>query len=115
MPPSPSQRPKYDGKYLHKLIRNIVGDKRLDQTLTNVEDTLKGNLASADKATQENLENLVEVGNQLLQKPISTMDLDTGLYEPVENGGTNQQALQRFAKLLSDEKKLRESNHQNLT
>ncbi|XP_020424071.1 patatin-like protein 1 isoform X2 [Prunus persica] len=28
--------PKYDGKYLHKLIRNIVGDKRLDQTLTNV-------------------------------------------------------------------------------
>ncbi|BBH06157.1 PATATIN-like protein 4 [Prunus dulcis] len=73
------------------------------------EDTLKGNLASADKATKENLENLVEVGNTLLQKPISTMDLDTGLYEPVENGGTNQQALQRFAKLLSDEKKLRES------
>ncbi|CAL9026787.1 unnamed protein product [Prunus brigantina] len=73
------------------------------------EGTLKGNLASSDKATQENLENLVEVGNQLLQKTISTMDLDTGLYEPVENGGTNQQALQRFAKLLSEEKKLRES------
>ncbi|KAL6273742.1 hypothetical protein ACE6H2_024434 [Prunus campanulata] len=73
------------------------------------EDTLEGNLASADKATQKNLENLVEVGNTLLQKPISTMDLDTGVYEPVENGGTNQQALQRFAKLLSDEKKLRES------
>lgn len=28
--------PKYDGKYLHKLIRNIIGDKRLSQTLTNV-------------------------------------------------------------------------------
>lgn len=28
--------PKYDGKYLHKLIRSIVGDKRLSQTLTNV-------------------------------------------------------------------------------
>ncbi|PQQ18187.1 patatin-like protein 1 isoform X1 [Prunus yedoensis var. nudiflora] len=73
------------------------------------EDTLEGNLASADKATEKNLENLVEVGNTLLQKPISTMDLDTGVYKPVENGGTNQQALQRFAKLLSDEKKLRES------
>lgn len=63
--------------------------------LRNQEDTLEGNLASADKATQKNLENLVEVGNTLLQKPISNMDLDTGLYEPVENGGTNQQALQR--------------------
>ncbi|CAI9091011.1 OLC1v1025927C2 [Oldenlandia corymbosa var. corymbosa] len=28
--------PKYDGKYLHKLIQDILGDTRLHQTLTNV-------------------------------------------------------------------------------
>lgn len=49
-----------------------------------------------DKATKENLENLVEVGEQLLKKQVSRMNLDTGLYEPVENGGTNEVALQRY-------------------
>ena len=28
--------PAYDGKYLHKLARNILGEKRLGDTLTNV-------------------------------------------------------------------------------
>ncbi|KAL8151945.1 hypothetical protein V2J09_021753 [Rumex salicifolius] len=28
--------PKYDGKYLHQLLRNKLGDKRLHQCLTNV-------------------------------------------------------------------------------
>jgi hypothetical protein len=28
--------PKYDGKYLHALLRRYFGDTRLDRTLTNV-------------------------------------------------------------------------------
>lgn len=28
--------PKYDGKYLHGLIRQKLGDKKMHQTLTNV-------------------------------------------------------------------------------
>lgn len=28
--------PKYNGKYLHKLVREKLGDTRLHQTLTNV-------------------------------------------------------------------------------
>ena len=28
--------PKYDGKYLHKLLKEKLGDRRLRQTLTNV-------------------------------------------------------------------------------
>jgi patatin-like phospholipase/acyl hydrolase len=28
--------PKYDGKYLHGLLRRYLGDTRLDRTLTNV-------------------------------------------------------------------------------
>ncbi|KAL0314820.1 UNVERIFIED_CONTAM: Patatin-like protein 2 [Sesamum angustifolium] len=44
-----------------------------------------------------------------IQKPASRVDLETGLFEPIENGGTNEEALVRLAKLLSEEKKIRES------
>ncbi|XP_022775209.1 patatin-like protein 1 [Durio zibethinus] len=80
-----------------------------DKYLRIDDDTLRGDLASVDLATKENLENLVKVGENLLNKTVSRINLDTGLYEPVENGGSNEEALQRFAKLLSDERKLRES------
>ncbi|GLT49866.1 hypothetical protein SLA2020_233930 [Shorea laevis] len=72
------------------------------------DDTLKGDLASVDTSTRENLENLVKCGESLLNKTVSRMNLDTGLYEPVENGSTNKEALKRIAQLLSDEKKFRE-------
>ncbi|POO02778.1 LOW QUALITY PROTEIN: Patatin-related protein [Trema orientale] len=72
--------------------------------------TTNGDVASVDVATDENLKKLVEVGQNLLKKPVSRLNVETGLYEPIKNGGTNEEALKRFAKLLSDEKKLRESN-----
>nr|GEZ57404.1 patatin-like protein 1 [Tanacetum cinerariifolium] len=46
----------------------------------------------------------------LLDSPVSRMNSDTGGVEPVTDGGTNREALKRFAKQLSDERKLRESN-----
>ncbi|KAL0351974.1 UNVERIFIED_CONTAM: Patatin-like protein 2 [Sesamum calycinum] len=58
---------------------------------------------------QENLEKLVEIGGNLLKKPASRVNLGTGLFEPIENGGTNEEVLVRLAKLLSEEKKIRES------
>lgn len=73
------------------------------------EDTLSETLSLIDLATKDNLENLVKTGESLLKKPISRINLETGLYEPVEDGGTNEEALTRFAKLLSDERKLRQS------
>ncbi|KAH8503932.1 hypothetical protein H0E87_014978, partial [Populus deltoides] len=74
------------------------------------EDKLQGDLSSVDIATTENLENLVKVGEDLLKSPVSRINLDTGAYEPLEDGGTYEEALQRFAKLLSEERKLRQSN-----
>ncbi|XP_011007290.1 PREDICTED: patatin-like protein 3 [Populus euphratica] len=74
------------------------------------EDKLQGDLYSVDIATKENLENLVKVGEDLLKSPVSRINLDTGGYEPVEDGVTYEEALQRFAKLLSEERKLRQSN-----
>ncbi|KAF8369823.1 hypothetical protein HHK36_032153 [Tetracentron sinense] len=73
------------------------------------DDTLSGTVSSVDVATKENLENLVKVGEGLLKKPVSRMNLDTGLSEPVESCGTNEEALKKFAKLLSHERGLRET------
>ncbi|KAL6995541.1 Proteolipid protein 2 [Sarracenia purpurea var. burkii] len=72
------------------------------------EDTLTGSDSSVDVSTKENLDKLVKVGENLLKKPVSRVNLETGLSEPVKNGCTNEEALKKFAKLLSDEKRLRE-------
>ncbi|XVE87143.1 hypothetical protein DITRI_Ditri18aG0092800 [Diplodiscus trichospermus] len=71
------------------------------------DDRLTGDASSTDKATQKNMKNLVEIGERLLQKPVSRVNLDNGCLEPVYNEGTNGEALSRFAKLLSEERKLR--------
>ncbi|XP_008797306.2 patatin-like protein 2 [Phoenix dactylifera] len=74
------------------------------------DDTLSGTISSADVSTKDNLEDLVKRGEQLLKRPVSRVNLETGVFEPVGNGeGTNEDALRRFAKLLSDERRLRES------
>ncbi|KAJ8628722.1 hypothetical protein MRB53_022045 [Persea americana] len=72
------------------------------------DDELSGILSSVDIATKENLENLAKIGEGLLKKPISRLNLESGIFETVENEGTNEQVLKRFAKQLSEEKRLRE-------
>lgn len=71
-------------------------------------DSLTGNLASVDLPTKENMEGLVTVGEKLLKSPISMVNLQTGAFEPLDKG-TNEEALKRLAKTLSDEKRLRDS------
>ncbi|KAH7850660.1 hypothetical protein Vadar_001107 [Vaccinium darrowii] len=121
--------PKYNGKYLHQLIKGILGETKLHQSLTNLvipafdikkleptifstfqDDTLSGTLSSVDVSTMKNLDNLVKVGEELLKKPVSRVNIDTGLNEPIPNGGTNEEAIKAFAIKLSEERKFRESN-----
>ncbi|KAB2030153.1 hypothetical protein ES319_D05G211400v1 [Gossypium barbadense] len=71
------------------------------------DDTLSGTVASVDIATKENLENLVKVGENLLKKPVSRVNLENGKFEP-SNQGTNEEALIRLAQVLSKEKRLRD-------
>ncbi|XP_047336451.1 patatin-like protein 2 [Impatiens glandulifera] len=80
-----------------------------DKYLRIQDDTLSGTIASVDVSTKENLENLVNTGKNLLKQTVSRVNMETGCSEPIQNGETNELALTRFAKLLSDEKKLRES------
>ncbi|CAN6475862.1 unnamed protein product [Victoria cruziana] len=58
------------------------------------DDTLSGDTASVDKATEENLANLVKIGEALLEKPVSRLNLDSGMYESAGEG-TNKDALIR--------------------
>jgi hypothetical protein len=63
------------------------------------DDSLTGTLSSVDVATKENLENLVKVGEKLLQKPVSRVNLATGVFEPI-NKMTNEEALTKYIYLL---------------
>ncbi|CAN6541806.1 unnamed protein product [Malus baccata var. baccata] len=77
-----------------------------DNYLRIQDDTLIGEEASLDIATEKNLKRLVEIGNALLKKPVSRVNLDTGKYEVSKEEGTYEEALIDFAKRLSEGKKL---------
>ncbi|XP_027090141.1 patatin-like protein 2 isoform X1 [Coffea arabica] len=79
-----------------------------DNYLRIQDDTLIGTVSSVDIATKKNLDNLVITGTQLLKKSVSRVNQQTGAVETIANGGTNEEALKRFARLLSEERRLRE-------
>lgn len=58
------------------------------------DDTLSGDASSVDIATKENLEQLVKIGEDLLDKPVSRVNIDTGRNEPVGEE-KNRDALKR--------------------
>lgn len=69
-----------------------------------------GDATSVDISTEENMQELVRIGQDLLKKPVSRANLETGMFEAVEGAGTNEEALSHFAELLSKERKLRMKN-----
>ncbi|KAM0031384.1 putative galactolipase [Helianthus debilis subsp. tardiflorus] len=71
------------------------------------ENALQRTLSSLDISTKENLDYLSDVGNQLVQKTVSSFDLETGLFLPYKNA-TNGEMLIEFAKKLINEKCLRD-------
>ncbi|XP_010059970.2 patatin-like protein 2 [Eucalyptus grandis] len=78
-----------------------------DNYLRIQDDTLSGVLSSVDVATKKNLNDLVKTGEALLKKPVSRVNLESGVCDPTSNQETNEEALKRFAKLLSQERQLR--------
>ncbi|TKY57795.1 Patatin protein 2 [Spatholobus suberectus] len=67
-----------------------------DNYLRIQDDTLTGTDSSVDIATKENLEKLCHIGENLLKKPVSRVNLENGLFEQLKNGETNEDALKRF-------------------
>ncbi|MCI16821.1 patatin-like protein, partial [Trifolium medium] len=74
------------------------------------DDTLIGIDSSVDIATEANLKNLCQIGENLLKKPVSRVNLENGHFEPLKSGETNEDALKRLAKILSQERRNREMN-----
>ncbi|XP_026382797.1 patatin-like protein 2 isoform X1 [Papaver somniferum] len=70
-------------------------------------DDLEGNTSSVDISTEENMQNLIKIGEAQLEKGLSRVNLDTGMSEVVEGAGTNRSALIRFAEVLSNERRAR--------
>ncbi|KAJ4842542.1 hypothetical protein Tsubulata_020826, partial [Turnera subulata] len=67
-----------------------------DNYLRIQDDTLTGELYSVDIATEQNLENLVKVGEELLKKPASRVNLVTGVLEKACINATNEEALIKY-------------------
>ncbi|KAK3039412.1 hypothetical protein RJ639_027661, partial [Escallonia herrerae] len=65
-----------------------------DNYLRIQDDSLTGVVASLDIATEKNLEALVEIGEGLLKKQVTRVNLETGICEPCDQG-TNEDALIR--------------------
>ncbi|KAL5204428.1 hypothetical protein ABZP36_009299 [Zizania latifolia] len=84
--------------------------KRKTQYLRIQDDSLTGHTSSVDISTKENMEALIGIGKQLLQKTVARVNIDTGVHEAVDGEGTNEEALARLAEKLSAERKLRHSN-----
>ncbi|KAL2318606.1 hypothetical protein Fmac_032482 [Flemingia macrophylla] len=70
-----------------------------DNYLRIQDDTLTGTNSSVDIATKENLEKLCQIGENLLKKPVSRVNLENGLCEPLKDGITNEDALKRLVKM----------------
>lgn len=64
--------------------------------INHQDDTIRETESSVHATTKENMENLVKIGEGLLKKPVSRVNLETGIYEPVENEGTNEEALKKW-------------------
>jgi patatin-like phospholipase/acyl hydrolase len=66
-------------------------------------DSLNGELSSLDNSSKTNMEQLVQVAKDLLDKRATTRDLASGLLVPRTDLGTNREALVLFASWLSKE------------
>jgi len=61
-----------------------------------------------DNATDKNMQDLIDIGRDLLTAPLARVSKDKGLYEPVRGEPTtNKKELERFAEILSKERKER--------
>ncbi|GLJ39161.1 hypothetical protein SUGI_0797990 [Cryptomeria japonica] len=68
---------------------------------------LTGSEAQLDDGSKGKLAQLIKIAENLLDKPVCRRNLNTGEFEPIPDVCTNKDALIRFAKLLSEQRKLR--------
>ncbi|KAI5061221.1 hypothetical protein GOP47_0023726 [Adiantum capillus-veneris] len=95
---------------LHVLFQTLeCGDNYLRIQAPN----LSSKNSAVDDARDENLENLLQIGNTLLDEQVTTVDVATGKYIPQLNKGSNRDALARFARELVMESRARKEIREN--
>lgn len=93
------------------MVASVVFQASQSQTnYLRIQVKLTGDTSSTVLSTKKNLNNLVNIGKSLLEENVSRVNIQTGEFESVPEEGTNKDALTRFAKELSDERKLRLSH-----
>ncbi|KQJ87808.1 patatin-like protein 1 [Brachypodium distachyon] len=81
---------------------------RMEENYLRIQhDFLKGDTSSMDLATNKNMHALIGIGEKLLKSKVARVNINTGVHEPVEGKGTNEEALARFATKLAEERKRR--------
>ena len=65
------------------------------QNYLRVQTKLSGDVSSTDLSTEKNLHDLVHKGKELLDSPVSRVNIETGVFEPLSKEGTNRDALTR--------------------
>ncbi|GAB2267375.1 Proteolipid protein 2 [Dionaea muscipula] len=89
-------------------LSNVFRALRSEENYIRIQDdSLSRELATVDGATPENLKGLVEVGEALLDKKVTRVNLNTGEYQPISDQ-TNREILKRLARILVDEKQVRD-------
>ncbi|XVF57160.1 hypothetical protein PTKIN_Ptkin06aG0181900 [Pterospermum kingtungense] len=87
-------------------LSGIFKGTSFDQNYLRIQtDSLKDYEIAMDDSSEANLKNLESIGKDLLGKPVSTVDLATGLLEPIKGAGTNGDALKKFGDRLIAERK----------
>jgi hypothetical protein len=71
------------------------------------DNSLRGAAATVDVATPENMQELIRIGERMLDQPVSRVDVETGKYVVVPGAGSNAKALARLAKQLWEESRTR--------
>lgn len=66
----------------------------------NQTDGLKYTEASTDNSMKDNRENLETIRKDLMKKPVSAVNSETGLYEPMEERGTYEDALCDYSQIF---------------
>ncbi|KAJ0985210.1 hypothetical protein J5N97_003566 [Dioscorea zingiberensis] len=88
--------------------RQLLETFKCNKKFLRIQDeNLTGDLASVDLSTKKNMDRLIQVGEDLLKKPVRRVNSKTKLYEELGDGRSNGDALTCCAKLLSDERKHR--------
>ncbi|KAI9184914.1 hypothetical protein LWI28_002441 [Acer negundo] len=89
------------------------GSALQDNYLRIQTDELKYDDAKMDNSERGNMEKLLKTGQDLLKKPVTAINLESGSYEPLQGKSTNAEELKKFAKRLSDERKRRLGSYQS--